>query len=59
MISFVLAAGHNVAGVMLTIPSSDSKWSFYYVEFINKDDPDKIRNAMVASSVSLISFVRN
>ena len=54
MISFVLAAGHNVAGVMLTTHSIDIKWFFDYVQFINKDDPEKIRNAMAASSVSLI-----
>ncbi|CAI8040133.1 hypothetical protein GBAR_LOCUS22359 [Geodia barretti] len=50
VISFVLAAGHNVAGVMLTTHSIDIKWFFDYVQFINKDDPEKIRNAMAASS---------
>ena len=54
MISFVLAAGHNAAGVMLTTHSFDIKWFIGYVQLINKDDHEKIRNAMAASSVSLI-----
>ena len=54
MISLVLAAGHNVAGVMLTTHSSNVLWLSGYVEFVNEDDPEKIRNAMTASSVSHI-----
>ena len=51
---FGAAAGHNVAGVMLTTHSSNVLWLSDYVEFVNEDDPEKIRNAMTASSVSLI-----
>ena len=53
MISFVLAAGHNVAGVMLTTHSSDTKWFLDDVVFV-EGDPEVIRNAMTAGSVSLI-----
>ena len=61
MISFVLAAGHYVAGVMLTTHSNSTKWylALANVMFVNEDDPEKIINAMTASSVSLHNFVRN
>ena len=61
MISFVLAAGHYVAGVMLTTHSNSIKWYLNLIDemFVNKDDPEKIKNAMTASSVSLHNFVRN
>ena len=54
MISFILAAGHHVAGVLLTTNANDFKW-FYELSlrFVNKDDPEKIRNAITAGSVSL------
>ena len=53
VISFALAAGHNVGRVFLNIVASPLKWLFLSVEFVNKDDPEKIRNALTASAVSL------
>lgn len=52
--SFVLAAGHNVSRELL-IPNTDvSAWSirasYYYVDV---DVPNKIRNAMTFSAVSV------
>lgn len=55
MICFVLATGHYVGGILLGANSDDLKWFFLgnNVEFVNKDDPEKIRNAIIAGSVSL------
>ena len=57
IISFALAVGHNVGGVLLTSNSNDIRWSFFLlrndVKFVNEDDPEKIRNAVSAGSVSL------
>ena len=54
MICFVLATGHYVGGVLLGSNSDDLKWFLLdNVEFVNKDDPEKIRNAIIAGSVSL------
>ena len=53
MISFSLAVGHNVGRVFLNIAASPLKWLILSVEFVNKDNPEKIRNALTASAVSL------
>ena len=53
VISFSLAAGHNVGRVFLNIAALPLKWLILSVEFVNKDDPEKIRNALTASAVSL------
>lgn len=53
VVCFVLAAGHNVGGVLLSTNSDDIRWYLAYIaDFVNKDDPEKIRNAITASSVS-------
>jgi hypothetical protein len=61
VISFVLAAGHYVAGVMLTTHSNSTKWyvALANVMFVNEDDPEKIINAMTASSAfcSIATFM--
>ena len=59
VISFTLAVGHNVGRVFLNIVASPLKWLFLSVEFVNKDDPEKIRNALTASAVSLYQSNNN
>ena len=52
VMSFVLAAGHNVARELL-IPNTDVwAWSIK-ASFVDKDVPNKIRNAMTSSAVSV------
>ena len=46
MLSFVLAAGHNVAVSFLTSHNTDYKWLALDVVFVNENDPDFIRYAI-------------
>ena len=56
VISFILAAGHNVGRVFLEIATLPLKWIFFEVEFVDEDDPEKIRNTLTAGSVSVYLF---
>ena len=56
MLSFVLAAAHNVAVSFLTAHNTDYKWLALDVVFVNENDPDFIRYAMTVGSVSFSHY---
>ena len=52
MISFLLAAGHFIAGVLEAFYAGE--WNDDFTAVV--DDIDTIRNSMIASAVSLSTF---
>ena len=53
LMSFVLAAGHNVARELLILNTDVSAWSLRALYFVDEDVPNKIRNIMTSSAVSV------